>query len=692
MHPEIRQSEPGDCPKCGMALEPSGGVPDAAAGEAEVKALRGKFLWAAGLALPVFVLAMGGMLPGFPVPPSIARWLEFLFATPVVLWTGGIFFGRGWASVVNKSPNMFTLISVGVGAAYTFSVAAMLAPGWFPDSFKTHGGHVGLYFEAAAVITALVLLGQWLEARARNRTGEAVRALLDLAPRTARRIRDGVEEDVPIDDIRVDDLLRVRPGEKIPADGEVVDGRGAVDESMITGESVPVAKGPGDRVIGATLNGTGSLVIRAREVGADSLLSRIVRMVADAQRSKAPIQGLADRVAAVFVPSVILAAVLTFLAWWIWGPSPAHAFVNAVSVLIIACPCALGLATPMSVMVGVGRGARAGVLVREAAALERLEKASRLVTDKTGTLTEGKPRVVGWEATDPQLKTDLFRVAASLESASEHPLARAVLNAAEAAGAEFSSPEDFQSVTGSGVTGTVGGSRAAAGRAALLEKEGLPFPSALEKRAREEERAGHTVIRIAWESGAGWLSLSDPVRPDAREMVTELNALGISVIMATGDNAGTAREVARATGIDDFQAGLTPSDKASLVSDLQKDGSGVIMAGDGVNDAPALAAADAGIAMGTGTDVAIQSAGITLVKGDLRGIVRAVRLSRAVMRNIRQNLCFAFGYNTLGIPIAAGVLYPFTGWLLNPMVAAAAMSLSSVSVIANALRLAACRM
>jgi len=688
MHPEVKQDHPGDCPICGMALEPKGGLPDSSLEDAEAASLARRFWIAAILSLPVLLLEMGGMIPGVGdlIPMEISRWLQFLFATPVVLWCGNLFFVKGWKSIASRNLNMFTLISIGVGAAYLFSLIALFLPGIFPDAFRSHGAHVDLYFEAAAVITTLVLLGQWLEARARSKTGSAVRALFSLAPPTARRLRDGQEEEVPLEEISSGDRVRVRPGEKIPVDGTVEKGTSSVDESMITGESMPVQKAEGDAVIGATINGNGSLDILAGEVGPNSMLSRIIQMVSEAQLSKAPIQKTADRVAAIFVPLVLVAAVITFLSWRLVGPSPAYAFVNAVAVLIIACPCALGLATPMSIMVGVGRGARAGVLVREAAALERAEKADHLITDKTGTLTEGRPAVTVLEPANGVGDEELLSLAAGLESLSEHPLARAVVIDAKKRQLVPAEVSDFSSTTGEGVTGLSQGLEIRVGKLEFVSQEALSDD--LQASARVAQSSGATVV---WVSRAnkiiGWIGIADTLKKDANSSVQELQSLGLKVIMCTGDNEATARFIGTQAGIDSVQAELSPSDKADVVRELQKNGAVVLMAGDGINDAPALAAADAGIAMGTGTDVAIQSAGMTLVKGDLPGIARAVRLSRAVLRNIRQNLFFAFFYNALGIPVAAGVLYPFTGWLLSPMIAAAAMSLSSVCVIANALRM-----
>jgi len=692
MHPEVRQARPGACPKCGMALEPE--APSAREEDnPELRDMTRRFWVGLVLTLPVFFLAMGGMLPGRPLHGmgvALVPWVELFLATPVVLWAGWPFFQRMAASLVNRSPNMFTLIGLGTGAAWLLSVAATLAPGAFPESFRSHDGTVARYFESAAVITVLVLLGQVLELRARQRTGGAIRALIGLAPATARRIEeDGAERDVPLEAVRPGDRLRVRPGEKVPVDGTVLEGASAVDESMITGEPIPVEKTPGSPVTGATLNGTGTLVIRAERVGSETLLARIVDMVARAQRSRAPIQRLADRVAAWFVPAVVAVAVLSFAGWALLGPEPrlAYATVSAVAVLIIACPCALGLATPVSVMVAVGRGAAAGVLVKDAAALETLGRADTLVVDKTGTLTEGRPRVVTVLAVPGAAEDHVVGLAARLERGSEHPLAAAIVAEAERRGLSLPPVHDFRSVTGKGVLATVDGRTVALGNEALLAELGLPgsqFPA----EAAALRRDGQTVMLLTVDGRpAGLIGAADPVKPTAAEAVAGLRALGLDVVMVTGDNRATADAVARRLGIARVEAEVLPERKAEVVSELQAMGRTVAMAGDGINDAPALAQAHVGIAMGTGTDVAMESAGITLVKGDLRGIVRAVRLSRATLANVRQNLFFAFVYNMLGVPIAAGALYPFFGILLSPMIAAAAMSFSSVSVIGNALRL-----
>ena len=697
MHPEVRQVGPGSCPKCGMALEP---VTISAEEEAnpELEDMTRRFRVSVALTAPLLVIAMGGMIPGNPLqriaPHAVLRWAELLLATPVVLWGGWPFFVRAVASVRQRSPNMFTLIGLGTGVAWLHSVVALLAPGLFPASFRGHGGDVAVYFEAAGVIVTLVLLGQVLELRARSRTGAALRALLGLAPKTARRIReDGSEEDVPLEQVAEGDRLRVRPGEKVPVDGVVVEGRGAVDESMVTGESLPVEKSEGDRLVGATVNGTGSFVMEAEKVGADTLLSRIVQMVAEAQRSRAPVQRLADAVAAWFVPAVVASAAITFLVWAIFGPEPrlAFALVNAVAVLIIACPCALGLATPMAIMVATGRGATAGVLFRNAEAIELLRDVDTLVFDKTGTLTVGKPKVTGIEAVSGT-EDELLELAAAVERGSEHPLAAAVVDAAEERGLTRRKAEDFQSLTGHGVTGTVNGKRVALGNLALFEELEID-PGDLAERADKIRADGATVLFVGVDgTAAGLVAVSDPVKETTPEAISALHAEGIRLVMLTGDNRTTAESVAKSLGIDEVYADVTPDRKAEKVAELQAEGRTVAMAGDGINDAPALARAHVGIAMGTGTDVAMESAGVTLVKGDLRAVARARRLSRSTMVNIKQNLFFAFVYNALGVPLAAGVLYPFFGLLLSPMFAAAAMSLSSVSVIANSLRLRRARL
>ena len=687
MHPEIEQDHPGDCPKCGMPLEPKTGAAENGE-DAEVRSLSRKFWIALVLTIPVFLLAMGHMIPGLEsmVPKRISKWVEFVLTTPVVFWAGGMFFSRAWKSVVNRSLNMFTLIAVGVGAAYAFSVVAVLAPGIFPESFRQHG-EVGLYFEAAAVITTLVLLGQMLEAKARSRTGAAIQALLGLAAKTAHRVRDGKEEDVPVDEVRKGDVLRVRPGEKIPIDGVITEGKSNIDESMITGEPVPVGKNEGDSVIGATVNQTGSFLMRAEKIGSETLLSQIVHMVAEAQRSRAPIQKLADTVSGWFVPVVIGASIVTFIVWAIFGPVPAmaYALVNAVAVLIIACPCALGLATPMSIMVGVGRVAQSGILVKNAEAIETTEKVTHLVTDKTGTLTAGKPRVVDSESEDP---ARMLQLAGSLEHSSEHPLARAIVDAAKEENLKLLDAKDFESTTAGGVTGRLEGKIVRVGKAAFLSDASISIPDGLRQKAETWQKQARTVVWVAIEDQvAGILAISDPIKDSTPDAIATLHKLGLKVIMCTGDNRRTAEAVAKELGIDEVHAEVSPQDKIEIVRKLKAGGAVVAMAGDGINDAPALAEANVGIAMGTGTDVAIESASVTLVKGDLTGIVKTIGISRAVMRNIRQNLFFAFIYNALGVPIAAGVLYPAFGLLLSPMIAGAAMSFSSVSVIANALRL-----
>ena len=691
MHPEILRDGPGDCPLCGMALEPRVVSLEPEANPELIDMTR-RFRIGAVLTLPLVVLAMGHMLPPLAavVPAQVSAWVQLVLATPVVLWAGWPFFQRGWASLVSRNLNMFTLIALGTGAAYAFSLVATLAPGIFPAAFRDAQGAVGVYFEAAAVIVVLVLLGQVLELRARERTGGALRALLDLAPKVALRVTaEGADESLPLELIQVGDLLRVRPGEKVPLDGEVVEGASAVDESMVTGEALPVEKAPGAKVIGGTLNGSGSFVLRAEHVGSETLLARIVQMVAQAQRSRAPIQRVADRVAGVFVPAVVAVAVVAFGLWALFGPPPslAHALVAAVSVLIIACPCALGLATPMSIMVGSGRGAQAGVLIKDAAALERLEQVDTLVVDKTGTLTEGRPAVQAVAPRGGLEEGELLRLAASLERGSEHPLARAILDAAEARGLALERSEDFRSETGRGVRGRVAGRRVALGNARLLA--GLGLDDAEVAQDAEGLRAeGQTVVYLVVEGKlAGLIGVADPIKATTPAALEALRGAGLRVVMLTGDNRTTAEAVARRLGIAEFEAEVLPGDKAAAVARLQAEGAVVAMAGDGVNDAPALAAADVGIAMGSGTDIAIESAGVTLVRGDLAGIVRARRLSRATLGNIRQNLFFAFVYNALGVPLAAGALYPVFGLLLSPMIAAAAMSLSSVSVIGNALRL-----
>jgi Cu+-exporting ATPase len=696
MHPQIVRDAPGTCPICGMALEPRTVSAEPGKDEnAELRDMTRRFWISLILSLPLLALAMLDMLPVNPLrhlaAPRVMAWLQLMLATPVVLWGGWPFFERAWASVVNRSLNMFTLIALGTGAAWVYSVVATVAPGLFPDSFRTHGGEVGLYFEAAAIITVLVLLGQVLELRARSQTSSAIRALLNLAPPTARRVRpDGSEEDVALEVVQVGDLLRVRPGERIPVDGIVVEGASAVDESMVTGEPIPVEKTPGSPVTGGTVNGTGTFIMRAERVGNETLLAQIVRMVAEAQRSRAPIQRLADQVSAWFVPAVVVVAVVSAVVWALVGPEPrmAYALVNAVAVLIIACPCALGLATPMSIMVGTGRGAQAGVLVKNAEALELMEKVDTLVVDKTGTLTEGRPRLTVVKPVAGQDETMVLRLAAGLERGSEHPLAAAILAGAAERGVTVAAPEDFRSITGKGVVGRVDGRAVALGNLALMRDVGVEVDAVLAQAADALRGEGQTVMFVAVDGRvAGLVAVADPIKTSAPEALQALRQSGLNIVMLTGDNRRTAEAVARKLGIERVEAEVLPERKIEVVRDLQTKGRKVAMAGDGVNDAPALAQADVGIAMGTGTDIAIESADVTLVKGDLRGIVRARRLSRVTMRNIRENLFFAFVYNALGVPIAAGVLYPVFGILLSPIVASAAMTFSSVSVIANALRL-----
>ena len=691
MHPEVRQIGPGACPICGMALEPLN-VTAEAPPNAELIDMKRRFRIGLALTLPVFVLEMGAHLVDMHglIPPLVSHWAQLVLATPVVLWAGWPFFVRAYHSLRTLNLNMFTLIAMGTGVAWIYSIVATLAPGAFPDAMRGAHGEVAVYFEAAAVITVLVLLGQVLELRARESTSGAIRALLDLAPKTARKVSaDGDDEEVPVESIVPGDRLRVRPGEKIAVDGTVVEGRISIDESMVTGESMPVTKEPGSDVIAGTINRTGSFVMEARKVGADTMLSRIVQLVAEAQRSRAPIQRLADAVAGWFVPAVIVVAVAAFAAWWLFGPEPQlpFALVAAVSVLIIACPCALGLATPMSIMVGVGAGARAGVLIKNAEALERMEKVDTLVIDKTGTLTEGRPAVIQIHAASGFDEAELLRLAASVERLSEHPLADAIVAQARQRNIALAPAGDFDSPTGKGVIGTVENRRLALGNAAFLSQRGVDL-SALEQQAEAARRDGATAIFAAVDGGAaGIFVIADPVKQSTPEALRALHAEGIEIVMLTGDNRTTAEAIGRRLGIDRIEADVLPERKAQIVAALQAEGRVVAMAGDGVNDAPALAAADIGIAMGTGTDVAIESAGVTLLHGDLRGIVKARRLSHATMRNIRQNLFFAFAYNAAGVPIAAGVLYPALGLLLSPAIAAAAMALSSVSVIANALRL-----
>ncbi|MGE5246756.1 MAG: copper-transporting P-type ATPase, partial [Verrucomicrobiota bacterium] len=693
MHPEIVQDEPGSCPKCGMALEPMT-VTVEEEEDPELRSMTLRFWVSVVLSAPVLFLAMGEYV-GIPVhewiPPTVGKWIELVLGTPVVLWGGWPFFVRGWKSLKTRNLNMFTLIGLGTGVAWAYSVVAAVAPEWFPPAFRDpETGIVPVYFEAAAVIVTLVLLGQVLELRARRSTSGAIKALLGLAAKTARVVReDGTEEDIPLEEVRIGDKLRIRPGEKIPADGKVLEGRSSIDESMITGEPIPVEKLPGDRLIGATINQTGGLLMEAEKVGSETMLAQIVQMVSEAQRSRAPIQKLADLVAGYFVPVVVGIAILTFIIWSIWGPAPAmaYALVNAVAVLIIACPCALGLATPMSIMVGVGRGAQEGVLIRDAESLEVMERIDTLVVDKTGTLTEGRPRLVTVEPAEGGSEEDLLKLAASLERGSEHPLAAAIVRGAEERGNDLSEAKDFESVTGKGVRGRVDGRTVALGNRSMMENETVD-PGSLAQRAEQLRGDGQTVMFVAVDGKpSGLLGVADPIKGSTPEAVDLLHREGIEIIMLTGDSRTTARAVARKLGIDRVEAEVLPEQKNEVIRKLQGEGRRVAMAGDGINDAPALAQAHVGIAMGTGTDVAMQSAGVTLVKGDLRAIAKARRLSRGTMRNIRQNLFFAFVYNSVGVPVAAGVLYPFFGVLLSPIIAAAAMSFSSVSVVGNALRL-----
>jgi len=694
MHPEVEQDHAGNCPKCGMVLEPktvTAGTDDRE--NAELRDMTRRFWIGAALTLPVFVLAMSHLIPALGRQPWVTgdtlRWLQFVLTTPVVWWAGWPFFQRGWRSVVTRHLNMFTLIAIGVGAAFVFSAVAMLMPGLFPPTML-HMGKVAIYFEAAGMVTVLVLLGQVLELRARSRTGSAIKALLNLAPPTARRISAAGDEEVSLDEIKVGDRLRVVPGDKVPVDGSVFEGHSSVEESMITGEPLPVEKTVGDKVTGGTVNGSGSFVMSAERIGSDTLLGQIVNMVAEAQRSRAPIQGLADEVAGIFVPVVLAVSVITFAVWMWLGPEPrlAHAIVNGVAVLIIACPCALGLATPMSIMVGIGRGAQVGVLVKNAEALERLEKVTTLVVDKTGTLTEGKPKLMDVLPANGFDAKDLLRLAASLEQNSEHPLAAAIVRSAKEQSLALDEVKDFRSVTAGGVVGSVAGRIVMVGKPDFLRNEKVNGLERLETSAAKLQEDGKTAMFVAIEGKpAGILAVADPIKATTAEAIKDLHALGLKLVMLTGDNRRTAAAVAKQLGLDAVEAEIEPAEKLAHVKKLRTEGKHVAMAGDGINDAPALSEAEVGIAMGTGTDVAMQSAGITLVKGDLRGIAQAIRLSRATMWNIRENLFFAFLYNALGIPLAAGVLYPFFGWLLSPVIAGAAMSLSSVSVISNALRL-----
>ena len=698
MHPQVRETSNTGCPICGMALEPET-VSLEDEDTSELDDMTRRFWLGVVLSVPLLAITMGEMIPGVSLPgfmkTSAFNWVQAALAGPVVLWGGWPFFVRGWHSILNRSPNMFTLIALGTGVAFVYSLAATMTPGMFPETLRGPDGRVPVYFESAAVITTLVLMGQVLELRARRATSGAIRALLQLTPPTARILRDdGTEEDIPLEVVKAGDQLRVRPGESVPVDGEVLEGRSSVDESMVTGEPVPVAKAPGDGVTGSTVNQTGAFIMRATHVGDDTLLSRIVKMVAEAQRSRAPIQSLADKVSAWFVPAVVLVAVVTFAIWLAVGPQPrfAHALVNAVAVLIIACPCALGLATPMSIMVAMGKGAQAGVLVRNADALETMETVDTLVVDKTGTLTEGHPELVTVEPASGFSEPDLLTLAAAVESSSEHPLAAAIVRGAEKRNLSPRKATGFQSTTGEGAEADVDGQRVAVGNTKLMRRIGT-FDEALAGKADDFRAKGQTVMFVAVDGQpAGLIGVADPIKATTREAIDRLHAEGLRIVMLTGDNETTARAVAETLGIDEVLADVSPADKKDVVAKLQAGGAVVAMAGDGINDAPALAAADVGIAMGTGTDVAMESAGVTLVKGDLIGVARARTLSRATMRNIRENLFFAFVYNSLGVPVAAGILYPFFGLLLSPMIAAAAMSLSSVSVISNALRLRALKL
>ncbi|MBP9855473.1 MAG: heavy metal translocating P-type ATPase [Candidatus Omnitrophica bacterium] len=693
MHPEIKQDHPGDCPKCGMHLEPVNPTGDDHEEKEQIRSLTRKFWVGLALSIPIIALVLDEMIKGVDlsllIPHHINPYVQFILATPVVLWTGGMFFVKGWQSLINKSLNMFTLIALGVGAAYGYSTIAVFFPQIFPDTLKKMG-RLELYYEAAAVITVLIILGQLLEAKARSQTGQAIKALLGLAAKNAHRIRNGVEEDIPIDSVQKEDMLRVRPGEKIPLDGIITEGKSTVDESMISGEPMPLEKIVGDRVIGATVNQTGSFVMKAEKVGAETLLSQIVHMVAEAQRSRAPIQKLADTISGYFVPIVVLISVLTFIVWAMWGHEPrlAHAIVNAIAVLIIACPCALGLATPMSIMVGVGRGAQVGVLIKNAEAIEKAEKITHLLIDKTGTLTEGKPKVTACVPNQGWNEQSLLGVAASIEQSSEHPLARAVIDYAKEKNAKIESVQDFESVTGGGIKGKLNGKKIVLGKQKFLEDEKISISEDFKNQSMQLQAKAQTVVWVAVDQNiVGMLGISDPIKKTSPQAIEALHKMGIRVIMLTGDNKKTAEAIAKDLGIDDVRAELEPKSKQEIVKQFKNEGAIVMMAGDGINDAPALAQAEVGVAMGTGTDVAIESAGITLVKGDLNGIVKALRLSRAVMKNIRQNLFFAFIYNILGVPIATGVLYPFFGILLSPIIAGAAMAFSSVNVVGNSLRL-----
>lgn len=691
MHPDIRRDKPGDCPKCGMSLEPVVSAGPGRQEDGELRSLSLKFRIGLACALPVLILTAGDMIPAarLPVPYAVSSWVQFFFATLVVIWAGGFLFIRAWRSLVHKSPNMFTLIALGVGAAYGYSAAAVLCPQAFPQILRK-AGPIGLYFEAAVVITVLVILGQYLEAGARSRTGAAIKALMDLAAKNAHRVRNGIEEDVPAEAVGKGDVLRVRPGEKVPFDGVVIEGRSAVDESMITGEPMAVQKKTGDKVVGATVNQTGTFLMRAEKIGSETVLAQIVHMVSEAQRSRAPIQKIADRISGYFVPSVMGISLATFIVWFLSGPEPrlAYALVNAIAVLIVACPCALGLATPMSVMVGIGRGAHAGILIKNAEAIEKAEKITHVLTDKTGTLTEGRPRVITAIAAPGIDQRQFLSLVVSLEQNSEHPLARSIVDFANEQDIRPQGVENFESVTGGGIKGSVGGASVLVGKQKFIEASRINIPLAVAQQALDLENRAQTVVWAAIDGRlAGILGIADPVKATTPGAIGQLHRMGLKVIMLTGDNRRTAEVIAGQLGLDGFQAELEPKAKQEIVKAWKAKGAVVMMAGDGINDAPALAQADVGVAMGTGTDVAIESAAVTLVKGDLNGIVRTLHLSRGVMRNIRQNLFFAFVYNMLGVPIAAGVLYPFFGLLLSPMIAGAAMSFSSVSVIGNALRL-----
>lgn len=693
MHPEIRQDHPGDCPKCGMHLEPLNPTGQENEDQQETRSLSLKFWIGLTFTVPLVLLVVGEMIPAFNIdsviPHRFIPFIQFVLATPIVLWTGWMFFVKGWQSVVNKSLNMFTLIALGVGAAYGYSAIATFFPYIFPESLKKMG-KIDLYFEAAAVITVLIILGQLLEAKARSQTGQAIKALLGLAAKNAHLVSNGEEKEVPIDSIQKGDILRVRPGEKIPLDGVIIEGKSSVDESMISGEPMPIEKNTGDRVIGATMNQTGTFMMRTEKVGAETLLSQIVHMVAEAQRSRAPIQKLADTISGYFVPIVVLISVLTFIVWANWGPDPklAYAIVNAIAVLIIACPCALGLATPMSIMVGVGRGAQAGILIKNAEAIEKSEKITHVLTDKTGTLTEGKPKVTACIPDKGWNEQFLLSVAASIEQSSEHPLARAIIDYAKEKNVKIEFVQDFESVTGGGIKGNLRGQTIILGKQKFIEDQKIHLPDNLRKESVQLQEKAQTVVWVAVDQKiVGIIGISDPIKKTAPQAIQALHKMGIKVIMLTGDNHKTAEAIAKELGIDDVRAELEPKTKQEIVKQFKSDGAVVMMAGDGINDAPALAQAEVGVAMGTGTDVAIESAGITLVKGDLNGIVKALSLSRGVMKNIRQNLFFAFIYNILGVPIAAGVLYPFFGILLSPIIAGAAMAFSSVNVIGNSLRL-----